>query len=100
MIIDEKDVQLKNHFATAKMAWSPRFHSADLHKWLHRITVPTMIIWGDSDKIFPPAYGDAYHAAIPGSVLRIVPECGHLPHQEKLTEFLAGIDAITNGAAT
>ena len=42
---------------------------------------------------------EAYKAAIPGSELRIIPQCGHLPHQEKLTEFLAGIDTITNGAA-
>lgn len=94
------DIALKNHFTTAKLAWSPRFHNPDLEKWLHRIKVPTMLLWGAADKIFPPAHGDAYHAAIKGSELRIVPECGHLPHQEKLPDFLAAVDAITNGAAT
>ncbi len=97
---EEADTALKNHFTTAKLAWSPRFHNPDLEKWLHRIKVPTMILWGDSDKVFPPAHGDAYHAAIEGSVLRIVPDCGHLPHQEKLPDFLAAVEAITNGAAT
>ena len=96
---EEAETNLKNHFTTAKLAWSPRFHNPDLEKWLHRIRIPTMILWGDSDKIFPPAHGEAYHAAIPGSQLRIVPECGHLPHQEKLADFLAGIDAITEGVA-
>jgi len=96
---EESDIALKNHFTTAKLAWSPRFHNPDLEKWLHRIKVPTMIVWGDSDKVFPPAHGEAYHRAIAGSELRVVPECGHLPHQEKLPEFLAAVDAITNGAA-
>ena len=90
---------LKNNFTTAKLAWNPRFYNPDLYKWLHRITVPTMILWGDSDKIFPPAYGDAFQRLIPNSELRIIPQCGHLPQQEKLDDFLAGVDAITNGAA-
>ena len=94
------EMALKNHFTTAKLAWHPRFYNPDLHKWLHRIKVPTMILWGDSDKIFPPAYGDAFNALIPGSQLRVIGQCGHLPHQEKLDEFLAGVDAITNGAAS
>lgn len=97
---EEADIALKNHFTTAKLAWSPRFHNPDLEKWLHRIKVPTMIVWGAADKVFPPAHGEAYKAAIPGAELRILPECGHLPHQEKLPEFLAAVDAITNGAAT
>lgn len=96
---EEKDIQLQNFFTTGKLSWNPRFHNPDLIKWLHRIQIPTMIIWGDSDKIFPPAYGEAYKAAIPRSELRIIPECGHLPHQEKLSEFMAAVDAITQGAA-
>jgi len=95
---EEADIQLKNHFTTAKLAWHPRFYNPDLYKWLHRIDVPTMILWGDSDKLFPPAYGAAYRDLIPNSELRVIKECGHLPHQEKPDEFLAGIEAITNGA--
>jgi pimeloyl-ACP methyl ester carboxylesterase len=94
------EMALKNHFTTAKLAWHPRFYNPDLHKWLHRIKVPTMILWGDSDRIFPPPYAEAYHTLIPGSQLRMIAQCGHLPHQEKLEEFLAGVDAITNGGAS
>ena len=97
---EQADMQLKNHFTTAKLAWSPRFHNPHLHKWLHRIDVPTMILWGDSDKVFPPAYATAYHELIPKSEIRIIPQCGHLPHQEKLADFVAGIEAVTNGAGS
>jgi pimeloyl-ACP methyl ester carboxylesterase len=92
---EDADIALKNHFSTAKMAWHPRFYNPELQKWLHRIHVPTLILWGDSDKIFPPAYGEAMQKLIPGSTLTIIPECGHLPQQEKLDDFIAGVTAHT-----
>lgn len=100
MSSEDMDIALKNHFSTAKMAWHPRFYNHELQKWLHRIKVPTMILWGDSDKIFPPQYGEEMQKMIPGSTLKIISECGHLPHQEKLDEFIAGVTAHTTGAAS
>ena len=96
---EEADIALKNFFATSRLAWSPRFCNPDLVKWLHRIQIPTMILWGAEDRIFPPAYGEAFAALIPGSKLRIVPECGHLPHQEKTDAFLDAVTAIAEEAA-
>ena len=58
-----------------------------------------MILWGAEDRIFPPAYGEAYAALIPGSELRIVPQCGHLPHQERTDAFLDAVAAIAEQAA-
>ncbi len=58
---------MKNRLATAKLGWHPRLYNPDLHKWLHRITVPTLIVWGDDDKVIPPAYGLALQQLIPGS---------------------------------
>ncbi len=97
---EDADIALKNHFSTAKMAWHPRFYNPELQKWLHRIKVPTLMLWGDHDMIFPPAYGEAMQKLIPGSELTIIPECGHLPQQEKLDEFIAGVTAHTTGAAS
>ncbi len=94
------DIALKNDFTTAKLAWQPRFYNPDLRKWLHRIQVPTAIVWGAEDKIFPEPYAHAYHELIPGSKLTVIHECGHLPHQEKLDEFTACVAAIANGAAS
>ncbi|MDE0172654.1 MAG: alpha/beta hydrolase [Defluviicoccus sp.] len=96
---EEADIALKNYFTTSRLAWSPRFCNPDLPKWLHRIRIPTMILWGAEDRVFPPAYGEAYAASIPGSHLRIVPECGHLPHQEKTEAFIDAVAAIAEEAA-
>ena len=95
---EEGDILLKNEFITAKLAWDPRFYSRQLHKWLHRIDVPTLIVWGDSDKIFPAEYATAYGALIPGAQVEIVPDCGHVPQVEKVDAFLDIFAAFVAGA--
>jgi len=92
-------VVLKNRLMVAKLGWSPRMHNPDLRKWLHRVSVPTLIIWGDNDQVLPPAYGPAYRDLIPNSELDIIPECGHLPHVEKASEFTAKVTGFIEGAA-
>jgi pimeloyl-ACP methyl ester carboxylesterase len=96
---EELLVVLKNRLITAKLGWSPRFHNPHLKKWLHRVAVPTLIIWGDDDKLIPAAYGPAYRDLIPSSSLEIIPECGHLPHVEKAQEFTARVVDFIQGAA-
>ncbi|MEW5423005.1 alpha/beta fold hydrolase [Amorphus sp. 3PC139-8] len=96
---DELLVVLKNRLTTAKLGWHPRMHNPDLKKWLHRISVPTLILWGAEDKLLPPDYGPAYRDLIPGSALETFPECGHLPHVEKANEFTAKVVNFIEGAA-
>ncbi len=88
---EEADIALKNLFTTARLAWNPRFCNPDLPKWLHRIAVPTMILWGAEDRIIPLPYAKAFQDLIPGARLRVIEECGHLPHQEKTEAFLDGV---------
>lgn len=54
---------------------------------LHRIAVPTLIVWGKNDAIVPVAH--AYTAAerIRNATLHIFESCGHLPQIEKKDEF-------------
>ena len=48
-----EDVNMKNRIATAKLAWQPRAYDPHLRKWLHRIDVPTLIVWGANDRRVP-----------------------------------------------
>ena len=71
--------QWEQHFAT-------RFH---------KIRQPTLILWGEQDRLFPPQVGHDLHAAIPHSHLIVIAEAGHIPQWEKpqavnrhLLEFL------------
>jgi pimeloyl-ACP methyl ester carboxylesterase len=84
----EADVLMKNNYATARLAWQPRFFNPDLEKWLHRIDVPTHIVWGREDKLVPVAYAQAFASLIPEARVTIFPGCGHMPQIEKTDEFV------------
>ena len=92
-----EDVALKNRIATAKVAWQPRAYDPHLHKWLHRIDVPTLLIWGANDQLFPKDYAFAWQRLIPGSRAVIIPECGHIPNVEKPREFVGALTAFIDG---
>jgi len=96
---DEMMRALKNRLTTVKLGWSPRMHNPHLRKWLHRITAPTLIIWGDDDQLLPAAYGPAYRDLIPSSSLHVIAQCGHLPHVEKAQEFVAKVTQFTQEVA-
>lgn len=69
--------------------WRPYMHNPALLRRLHRIHVPTLVLWGESDGVVKPDYGRAYAGAIPGAVFETVAEAGHLPHVEQ-PEAVAG----------
>jgi pimeloyl-ACP methyl ester carboxylesterase len=87
----EQRTALQNSCTMAKLSWQPRLYNPHLKKWLHRITAPTQILWGDQDKIIPTPYGAAFQSLIPGSSLQIFADCGHLPQIEKMDAFVAAI---------
>lgn len=80
---EQAEIALRNHFTTAKLCWEPRFFDPHLEKWLHRLRLPTQVIWGAEDGLFPPAYGRKLAAAIPGARFELIESCGHLPHLEQ-----------------
>lgn len=56
---------------------------------LHRITLPTSLIWGDADSISPPTVGRALHRALPSSVLHVVAGGTHTLARERPDEVSA-----------
>jgi pimeloyl-ACP methyl ester carboxylesterase len=89
-----EDVALKNRTITAKLVWQPRSHDPQLQKWLHRIDVPTLLIWGDHDRLFPKDHAFAYARLIPGAKAVIIADCGHLAHVEKPDACAAELEAF------
>jgi pimeloyl-ACP methyl ester carboxylesterase len=88
---EQQFAQMKNRLTMAKLAWQPRLYNPHLYKWLHRIGVPTLILFGDDDKVIPPGYGPAFRDLIPGSRLEIIANCGHLPQVEHMDQWTARI---------
>ena len=92
-----EDIGLKNQTTTAKLAWQPRGYDPHLHKWLHRIDVPTLLVWGVNDRVFPKEYAFAYQRLIPGSEAVIIPDCGHVPQIEQRQAFVAALEGFLDG---
>jgi pimeloyl-ACP methyl ester carboxylesterase len=81
---DALTVIARNREATALYGWEPYFHNPKLRQRLHRINVPTLFLWGTSDRFVTPGYyGGAYRDAIPGARLEIIEGAGHFPHLEQ-----------------
>lgn len=59
---------------------------------LGEVTIPTLVIWGDTDQIFTPGYGRAYAASFADARFALIPDAGHLPHLEQPAATLAEID--------
>jgi pimeloyl-ACP methyl ester carboxylesterase len=62
-----------------------------LARWLHRIRVPTLVLWGAEDRLRPTAQSEAWRALLPDARVKIVPATGHLVLEE--TPSAAGIVA-------
>jgi pimeloyl-ACP methyl ester carboxylesterase len=54
-----------------------------LPRWLHRVTMPALIVWGDKDRILPAGQAAAWKKLIPHALVRIFPDAGHLLPDEK-----------------
>jgi pimeloyl-ACP methyl ester carboxylesterase len=85
----DMSIVAKNRATVTRLAYRPRFHNPGLTKWLHRIDVPTLLLWGADDGLVPPKFGEAYRALIPGSRMVVLPNAGHAPFDEQKDAFLA-----------
>jgi pimeloyl-ACP methyl ester carboxylesterase len=87
-ISDEDAATLfRNREAAALFAWSPYMYDPKLASRLHRMRIPTLVLWGASDRIAPPEYGRAYSRLIRGSQFELIDEAGHYPHLERPQAF-------------
>jgi pimeloyl-ACP methyl ester carboxylesterase len=69
-------------------AWRPHMYNPQLKHWLRRISVPTLVLWGGSDRIVTSDYGRAYSALIPGAQFAVIEEAGHHPELEQPRAFV------------
>ncbi|GAB3673048.1 alpha/beta hydrolase [Angustibacter aerolatus] len=50
---------------------------------LTAVRTPTLVVWGEADRIADAEVGRAMAAAVPGGRFELVRECGHLPQIEQ-----------------
>jgi len=79
----------------ARLSWEHPRGDPKLMRYLHRLKTPTLILWGDEDKIVPVQQAQRWKELTPGAEVRVFKGAGHLVHLERpealeaITRFLA-----------
>ncbi|MBK8986165.1 MAG: alpha/beta hydrolase [Chloroflexi bacterium] len=73
--------------SAAMLTWFQRMPQTDITDWLTAVTAPTLVLFGDSDPIVPPAQGERIAAGLPQSQKVVFSGVGHLPTSERTPEF-------------
>ncbi len=80
---------------TGKFVWP--VPDRGLKNRIHRIAAPTLLVWGDSDRIIAPAYAEEFAKRVNGARVKLIAKAGHLPHLEQseavakaALDFIAG----------
>jgi pimeloyl-ACP methyl ester carboxylesterase len=84
----ELTVIARNNESFARFCWDPYMHNPKLRRFLHRVRVPALFVWGEQDGIVTPDYGRAYSRLVPGAEFATVSGAGHYPHLEQPAEFM------------
>jgi pimeloyl-ACP methyl ester carboxylesterase len=88
----------RSHLAIWKPTWprcAPRLAqeaSARLVDRLSRLRMPTHIVWGARDRVFPESQARDAAARLKDGSLAVIPDCGHLPHVECPGRFVAELE--------
>jgi pimeloyl-ACP methyl ester carboxylesterase len=85
---------IRNREAAVRLSWKPFMHNPALRRRLHRIAVPTLVLWGESDRIVRSDYGRAFQQAIPGAQFQLIAAAGHYPYLERPDAFVAAVKAF------
>lgn len=67
-------------------------YDPDLRDRLLALTTPTLILWGESDRIVTPKCGKQFSGIIPSAQFKLIPQAGHFPQIEQLEEVLQNIE--------
>jgi pimeloyl-ACP methyl ester carboxylesterase len=89
-------VYARNREALCLYAWHPYMYNSQLPRWLGRIKVPTLLLWGASDRVVKPEYGRAYSRLIAGSRFELIERAGHHPEIEQPEVFADRVAAFLN----
>jgi pimeloyl-ACP methyl ester carboxylesterase len=76
---------------TGKFVWP--IPDKGLHKRIHRIQAPTLLVWGKQDRLVPPGYAQEFAGRISRSKVEMIDQAGHLvalEHPARLAELVEG----------
>jgi pimeloyl-ACP methyl ester carboxylesterase len=74
-----------------RIAWKPYMYSQTLPHLLKSVKAPSLVVWGDKDRVVPPSTAKRFLAALPNARLEVVKDCGHcvdLEQPERLARLV------------
>lgn len=77
--------------ALSRYGWSPYMNNPKLAMRLHRISCPTLVVWGSADALVTPAYRAAFVEALPQATHEELASAGHLIHVDQPAELASRI---------
>lgn len=85
--------------ASGERSLAPRLFPAlvasdKLEAVMPKITAPTLVIWGEADKLFPVALAPYIGSLTPGAVVEIIPGAAHFPQIDQPEAFIAVVDGF------
>jgi pimeloyl-ACP methyl ester carboxylesterase len=75
----------------ARVAWKSPY-DRKLTRWLHRISAPTLLLWGEADRLHPVELAEHWAELIPNAEVRTFAGVGHIP----VVETREAVDAIAD----
>ena len=72
-------------------------HPLGLPERLTELNLPVLVLTGDDDRIVPTEESLRLGAEIPGASLVVIPNAGHVPHEEKPDEFMQAVREFLKG---
>ena len=90
----ERAALQRGNITTLKVIAGERMYDPTLLARLGNVPVPTLVLWGEADRIVTPAYGAAFADGFPNARFEIVPRAGHLPQLEQPDATFALIDGF------
>lgn len=92
----EQAARQRANMATMRVFAGDHMYDPTLLTRLGQMQIPTLVLWGDSDRIVTPAYGRAFADAIPNTRFTLVTDAGHLPHFEQPQATFDALDAFVS----
>ncbi|MBF6592690.1 MAG: alpha/beta hydrolase, partial [Ktedonobacterales bacterium] len=88
--------QYRQRTTLASLAWNPTY-DPKLERRLAWVRCPTLVLWGEHDRLIPPIYGETLRQRIPGAQLVMLEGTGHMPMFEKHAEWSRAVVAFAAG---
>ena len=80
---EDSNLRMRGREMTTRLCWKPYMHDPSLIHLLPRVQIPTLVVWGENDRIVPISAGERIADAMPNARLEVIKGAGHLPHIEK-----------------